>query len=117
MTNWIKVTFGNTFKQKTKLLNRVNVIQRMETKYKKPFHIDLENTLISNYNEILNREQDFLKLKSKIQWINDGDENTKFFHTSTTNRRRRNRILGVNDYVGIWTFDQNIIRETILHHY
>ncbi|KAG5594328.1 hypothetical protein H5410_035560 [Solanum commersonii] len=107
----------NWNKQKTKVLNRLNGIQRMETKYKKPFHIDLENTLISNYNEILKREEDFWKLKSRIQWINDGDANTKFFHISTTNRRRRNRILGLNDSVGNWAFDHNIIRETILHHY
>lgn len=78
---------------------------------------DLENTLTREFNEILKREEDCWKLKSRIQWINDGDANTNFFHTSTTNRRNRNKILGLNDSVGNWAFDTIIINKTILQHY
>lgn len=63
-------------------------------------HLDLENILANDYNEILKREKDFWKIKSRIQWINNEDVNTKFFYISTTNRRRRNRIIGINNSVG-----------------
>lgn len=55
---------------------------------------------MNDFNEILKREEDFWKLKSRVQWLGEGDANTKFFHTTTTTRRRRNRISGLNDLVG-----------------
>ncbi|KAK4729525.1 hypothetical protein R3W88_022513 [Solanum pinnatisectum] len=114
---WNRKTFGNIFKQTKDVLKRINELQRMDENYKKPFHIYLEEKLIKEYNEILKREEEFWKLKSRVQWLNDGDANTKFFHISTTNRRRRNRIIGLNDSVGNWTFDLETISNTIVHHF
>lgn len=89
----------------------------MNTTNKKFLHYDLKNSLIRDFNEILKREEDFWKLKSRVQWLNDRDANTKLFHMSMVNRKHRTRILGLYDFVGNWTFDPTIINDTILHHY
>lgn len=88
----------------------------MNNSHKKPFHLSLENTLIAEFNEILKREEEFWKLKFRVQWLNEGDANTKFFHTTTIDRRRKNRILGLNDSIGNWTFDKGAINNIILNH-
>jgi len=54
-------------------------------------------------------EEEFWKLKSRINWLNEGDANTKFFHTSTLNRRRRNKILSLQLDDDSWIYDQNLI--------
>lgn len=50
-------------------------------------------------------------------WLNQGDANTKFFHMSTLNRRRRNRITSLKDSVDNWSYDHNEIQELILNYY
>lgn len=48
------------------------------------------------------QEEEYLKLKSRVQWLPDGDDNTRFFHLSTVKRRRRNRISGIQNSVRQW---------------
>lgn len=54
------------------------------------------------FHHILKLEEDFWKLKSRVDWLNDGDANTKFFHLSTINRRRFNCITTIQDHGGNW---------------
>ncbi|XP_074300346.1 uncharacterized protein LOC141631595 [Silene latifolia] len=43
---------------------------------------------------------DYLKQKSKINWMKEGDENTTFFHTSIKRRKARNRVYQVKGMRG-----------------
>ena len=53
-------------------------------------------------NEILTREEMMWKQRSRVEWLRNGDRNTKFFHASASQRRRKNRIDGVMDSKGVW---------------
>lgn len=37
-------------------------------------------------------EEDFWRRKSRISWLKEGDKNSKFFYTATSERMKRNRI-------------------------
>ncbi|TQE04408.1 hypothetical protein C1H46_010027 [Malus baccata] len=39
------------------------------------------------------QEESVWKQKSRVQWLQEGDANTKFFHQSTLQRRRRNKVV------------------------
>lgn len=116
VTCWNKNTFENIFYKKRILLARLTTYNSWTT-LKTIFHYNLENHLITDFNLLLKHEEDFWKLKSQIQWLSDGDSNTRFFHISTTQCRKHNRILGPNDIVGKWTFDPSKINSIILHHF
>lgn len=48
------------------------------------------------------------KQRSWIQWLKHGDQNTKFFRGSATQRKRRNFIRRLRDENGVWQEDENV---------
>ncbi|OIS99925.1 hypothetical protein A4A49_60007, partial [Nicotiana attenuata] len=62
----------------------------------------------------LKNEEDFWKMKSRINWLNEGDASTNFFHTSTLNIRRRNRTLSLKEDNGNWITGPQEIQSTIV---
>ena len=48
-------------------------------------------------NELYDKEERMWHQKSWLQWLKCGDQNTKFFHGSATQRKRRNFIKGLRE--------------------
>lgn len=59
--------------------------------------LKLEVKLKDSLNEVLRQKEMTWLQKSRVQWIKGSDLNTKFFHTSTIIRRKRNKIEGLLD--------------------
>lgn len=78
---------------------------------------NLEHHLTNKYSNILRLEEDFWKLKSRINWLNDRDANTKYFHLTTIQRRRRNRISALKDTCSNWFFNPTDIHNFIFRYY
>lgn len=104
-------------KKKRNLFSRNNGIQASIHYLISIFLQNLEIKLNQEFSCILKQEEDFWKLKSRIQWLNEGDANTRFFHFSTLQRRRRNHITSLKDYAGIWTFDNLVIKDSIFQYF
>lgn len=112
-----RLFFGNIFQNKKTITNRIAGLQRMDPSRKNSYNYNLENELANEYNSILKDEEDFWKLKSRVQWLNDGDANTRFFHTTTIKRRRRNKIIALSDSMGNWSFNPPEINTMIINHF
>ncbi|XP_050232999.1 uncharacterized protein LOC126681501 [Mercurialis annua] len=56
------------------------------------FLIDEERAMAIQLKNMLRCEESFYKQKSRIQWLNLGDSNTKYFHNSIKQRRAMNSI-------------------------
>lgn len=106
---WKRNTFGSIFDKKRKILARLEGIQNSPKYPFSNFLCNLEESLIVEYNDILKLEEDYWKLRSRVNWLNDDDANTRFFHIKTTSRRRRNNIVYFKDDNRNWLDDQNAI--------
>lgn len=95
------------FKKQKKLLARIFGIQSSHSYPISTFLQYLEINLLNNYNDLLRLEENFWGLKSRINWLQQGDANTKIFHLTTLQRRRRNRITALNDTRGNWILEQS----------
>ena len=58
---------------------------------------------------MLNQEEEIWALKSRVNWLVQGDRNTVFYHVSTLVRRKRNQILAIKDSVCEWIFEESAI--------
>lgn len=55
--------------------------------------------------------------KSRSNWLNHGDRNTRYFHTTTIIRRRRNRVSGLKLPDGQWCYEDQMPRDHALSHF
>lgn len=107
-------TFGNIFKRKHTLENRMKGIQRSLKITDSIGLTRLESELQKEYSEVLKQEEMLWFQKSREKWVKLGDRNTKFFDTQTIVRRKRNKIHGVYIQDEAWCTDPNTLRSEAL---
>lgn len=74
---------------------------------------ELEEKLISEYNEILRQKESFWHKKSKVKWLVKGEQNTKFFHTTVIIRKRNKVIVRLKNHLDDWIDDQNQLQYSL----
>lgn len=116
---WKQKVFGNVFliKRKKKLLACLNGIQKNVNYPSNLYLLKLENLLSSELTTLLNQEKQFWVLKSRINWLQHGDANTRFFHTSTLKKRRNNRIVSLRGHFWNWISGEISLTNHIFSHF
>lgn len=99
---WAKNHYGRKKKEKILILNKLHELEIIQedrsftdAEYSdwKALKIQLENIFLE--------EEKYWKHRSKQQWLNEGDQNSKFFHVMVNHRKKKNRInsLEINNQV------------------
>lgn len=68
-------------------------------------------------NDLLYQEEIWIKQRSRVQWLKEGDRNTSFFQNRATQRKTQNRIVSIAKQDGVVTFDQNEVKSIIQNFY
>ncbi|KAJ1387737.1 Endonuclease/exonuclease/phosphatase superfamily [Sesbania bispinosa] len=99
LSRWSKKTFKKAEKdvaglksQLTELLNSAPTLANQSR---------IQN-LRKEIDEVWKQEEKFWGMRSRLKWVQWGDKNTKFFHSTTIQRRNKNRILRIKDNTGVW---------------
>ncbi|KAK1421727.1 hypothetical protein QVD17_24292 [Tagetes erecta] len=75
-----------------------------------------ESELLASFQNASLDEERFLKQKSKVHWLAEGDANTKFFHNSLKCRNHRARIDVITDCNGILHEGKKVPRAFVDHY-
>ena len=110
---WNRTHFGNVFARKNNIMARLNGIQRAVVINPSNFLLNLESELLKELDNVLNQEEEIWALKSRVNWMIQGDRNTAFYHVSTLVRRMRNQIVAIKDSVGEWLYEVEAIKNVI----
>ena len=76
-----------------------------------------ERTHAALYMHLCKDEESMLKQRSRINWLQLGDRNTKFFHNSLLHRQVRNRIHGLQDSTGTTIIGQQDMGKLASNYY
>ncbi|KAF5464768.1 hypothetical protein F2P56_014820, partial [Juglans regia] len=96
---WNKRKFGNVQVQVARAQRRLQYLQERShrgssnenlKKAKEEVHIWLE------------REEVMWRQRSKALWLKEGDKNSRYFHMKASQRRRKNKIVRLQDEQGNW---------------
>lgn len=60
------------------------------------------NSLRSELEHVYMDEEIYWRQRCKNLWAQERDRNTRYFHSRATQRRKTNRIMGLEDMMGVW---------------
>lgn len=72
----------------------------------------IENEL----DNLLNCEEVYWNQRAHVEWLKEGDCNTKFFHLQASERKARNRINGLVDANGVWQDEPNKLTQVVVQY-
>ncbi|GJR88455.1 putative RNA-directed DNA polymerase [Tanacetum coccineum] len=106
------------------LAEKVNVLKDrlckvQEVMVREPFNAEIraeEVVALKAYISVVKDEELFLKQRSNITWLSEGDFNTKFFHNSMKERRNKGRVEYVEDMDGN-SFSGPDVKEQFVKHF
>ncbi|KAK9926535.1 hypothetical protein M0R45_023761 [Rubus argutus] len=70
-----------------------------------------QSAISSRLNSLWEIEEKKWHQRSRINWLQAGDANTRFFHLTTLHRRQTNRILKIANEDGYWIVGEKLIRQ------
>ena len=110
-TLWNRTHFGNIFYKKKRLMARLYGAQKALANNPRPSLLNLENQLHKDLEVVLDQERDLWMLKSRLNWMIQGDRNTSFYHVSTLARRKRNIIASIKTEEGVWVTEEKEVMD------
>ncbi|CAL9002367.1 unnamed protein product, partial [Prunus brigantina] len=82
-----------------------------------PLCVETEKTICDHLSEAWKNEEAYWKQRLRINWLKGGDATSKFFHLSTTQRRRRNIVSKLEDDNGVTVENEDDIRNLYESYY
>ena len=76
----------------------------------------MRNTRIE-LNGWLEKEDAMWRQRFRLTWFQEGDRNTRFFHTKASARYKKNLMEGLMDSNGVWQEEEQIIEEIVVDYY
>ena len=86
---WGTQEFGCLARKARKLREKLNKL-RCQAIGRGPS--DEEKATVKKLRETLRQEEIWMRQRSRVQWLREGDRNTSYFHAQAAQRKRMNRI-------------------------
>jgi len=114
LSRWGKSQFGD-------LPNKINHIQThlglLKDQIPSKDIISQIKSVEKDLSNILMQEEVWWAHIAKMQWLEHGDSNTKFFHFNANQRRKKNTIYAIQDNQGLTWNDEIHIHNTFISHF
>ncbi|XP_038973168.1 uncharacterized protein LOC103699679 [Phoenix dactylifera] len=102
LRHWNHKVVGDIFRRLEGVEEEITALQRREDLRGALPENDMTHLreLLVTHHSLLRQHEIFWRQKSRVQWVNEGDRNTRFFHRTTVIRRQRSMIHSLRDGSG-----------------
>ena len=111
---WSKQAFGGREKKLKKLLAELKTYKDNNNHYSSGDQVKL---LERQIDDLLIDEEIYWRQRSRAVWLQEGDKNTKFFHSKASARKRKNWISGIVDENNRWSEKAEDIERMFCEYY
>lgn len=67
----------------------------------------------ARFGELLQQREIFWKQRAKVEWLREGNRNTKYFHARATERKKKNSFEQLRNKEGVWCNWENGLQGVI----
>ncbi|KAL0314933.1 UNVERIFIED_CONTAM: putative mitochondrial protein [Sesamum angustifolium] len=111
---WSKNSFGQIRKKVRQLERRIVKLRNLTATKEVTAEI---RECTAEIERCLAQEEIMWKQRGKAQWLQEGDRNTKFFHTRASTRFCRNSINKLKNNCGVWCHRKTDIQSIITEYF
>jgi hypothetical protein len=116
--SWNKSTFGNIFQAQDNLNKQIQSLQQQIRQHGLTDSLKHQETHLNNQLAERREQEEILwRQKSRIQWLKEGERNTKFFHRSMIQRLQSNHITHLVSDQGTEIQQHTDIEKEMLSYY
>ncbi|CAL2278234.1 unnamed protein product [Prunus armeniaca] len=69
-----------------------------------------QRTIQEEIEQLWKEEELYWKQRSRVNWLQAGDSNSRFFHLTTIQHRQKNRVLKLKNDRGVWIYGEKNLR-------
>ncbi|KAJ4832726.1 hypothetical protein Tsubulata_022476 [Turnera subulata] len=114
LVEWAKRTVGNCKSRIDNILKRIDAIHDEGLS---EVSREEERGLLAELEILWGMEEMHWHQRSRINWLTAGDQNTRFFHCSTVQRRQRNQILKLKSSEDQWVEGEDDVLQMVFDHF
>ena len=114
LIRWSKVAFGNVTQ---KLKKKKKLLALVEVEATRGGHIARVLRLNKEISKLLVKEEQMWKQQSRSLWLQEGDNNTRYFHSQASHGFRMNRIDNLDDANRDLCSDEDGISNILINYY
>ncbi|CAM8982876.1 unnamed protein product [Rhodiola kirilowii] len=114
LNRWNKRNFGNVGSHLKRLKEELAVVRQGNRSHAST---EKEKKITSDIDEWLTREECMWAQRSRISWLGEGDNNTRFFHLKANARKKINSISSLLDGHGISHTDHSEIEQVAISYF
>ncbi|KAL4348697.1 hypothetical protein GQ457_17G003630 [Hibiscus cannabinus] len=107
---WNSEVFRYIWKRKANLLAHIRGVEKALENSTANHLVKLEARLKVELDTVLSQEKSLWPQISRVNWIENGDHNTKYFYMATVVLRRNNMINRLKLQDGSWCMNHEIMK-------
>ncbi|KAL8125864.1 hypothetical protein AgCh_013243 [Apium graveolens] len=81
------------------------------------FGVQKYNEARCEFLKLLERQEVYWKQRAKQFWLKEGDQNTRFFHSFASGKKKNNQIARLKDKHGIWVDSVQGVQEIVTDYF